>query len=84
VAGTRCLLPSWIALAGLKFAQRIPSAFAQVYECCVMGNSRSPLDASGLFKYTLHCEGSVDSQFLCGRLGWLELIAKPSSLDSKK
>jgi hypothetical protein len=31
----------------------------------------------------LHCEGSVDFQFLCGRLGWLELVAKPSSLDSK-
>jgi hypothetical protein len=36
-----------------------------------------------LLRYTLHCEGSVDSQFLCGRLGWLELIAKPPSLDSK-
>jgi hypothetical protein len=48
-----------------------------------MGNRRSPLDANGLLRYTLHCEGSVDFQFLCGRLGWLELIAKPSSLDSK-
>jgi len=32
---------------------------------------------------SFNCEGSIDCQFLCGRLGWLELVAKPSSLSSR-
>lgn len=60
--------------------------FGCICRCRAMGRARpcpSSLDIGACSCQGSYCEGSDDSQPLCGRLGWVERIANPSLLGSE-